>query len=563
LGERLGNGSGRRGGSFRALIAPIGAAALVLAGTATAYADPGDLDPSFSRDGRVLTDIAGGRDVATAVAVQPDRKMVAAGFSSPRGGGRRFALVRYDPGGSLDRSFGADGVVATHLGNQSTAEAVAIQPDGKIVVAGLANRSQSGWDFAVARYNADGTLDSSFAGDGRLTTDFDDGPDGANALALEPDGRILVAGESKGDFASARYQNDGDLDTSYGGDGLVRTDFAGLGDGAYALALQPDGKPVLTGYATEPSGDLVDRVMAVARYEPDGDLDQSFGAGDGRTTVDVLASAADAVAAERDGRLVIAGRWGLVGLDPNGSLDSSFGYQGRAGGADVNYVRGLAAQSDGALVAAGSTPGDFQVARWSSNGDLDVGFGEVESAHSRFSIAGAMTDFGLFRDDEARALAIQPDGKIVVAGRSTSHDEGPGDFALARYRVDDGPADADADGVTDGRDRCPRRYNIREPDGCPHYSRSVTIRYSDRDQAFKGRIWTSQPRCISIARVVVFKRERSGDVRIHGTGYGPRYSVTAHPEPGRYYALIRDDYRWIDLLGICEPARSPLLRVKR
>jgi uncharacterized delta-60 repeat protein len=533
-----------------------------MATASTAYAEPGDLDPGFSRDGRVLTDIASGRDVATAVAVQADGKIVVAGFSSPPGGARRFALVRYDPDGSRDSSFGREGIVTTRLGDQSTAEAVAIQPDGKIVVAGLANHPERGWDFAVARYNADGSLDSSFAGDGRLTTDFDDGPDAANALALESNGRILVAGESKGDFASARYEPDGDLDPSYGGDGLVRTDFAGLGDGAYALALQPDGKPVLTGYATEPSGDLVDRVMAVARYEPDGDLDPSFGGGDGRTTVDVLASAADAVAAQQDGRLVIAGRWGLVGLDPNGSLDSSFGHQGRAG-ADVDYVRGLAVQSDGALVAAGSTPGNFQVGRWSSSGDLDVAFGEVTSAHTRFSIPGAMTDFGLFRDDEARAVAIQPDRKIVVAGRSTSHEEGPGDFALARYRVDDGPADADADGVTDGRDLCPRRYNVREPDGCPHYPRSVTIRYSDRDQAFKGRIRTSQPRCISLARVVVFKRERAGDVRIHGTGYGPRYSVSAHPEPGRYYALVRDDYRWMDLLGICQPARSPLLRVRK
>ena len=263
-------GAGCAVGRSGRLVALIGLALPALQGASTAYAGPGDHDGSFSRDGRVLTDIAGSDDTATALAVQPDGKIVAAGFTSPPSGGRRFALVRYDPNGSRDRSFGSDGVVTTRLGDHSTAEAAAIQPDGKIVVAGLANHPERGWDFAVARYEPDGTLDGSFAGDGRLTTDFDDGPDGANALVLQPDGMILVAGESEGDFALARYEPDGDLDPILSGDGLATTDFSGFADGANALALQPDGKPVLAGYATEPPGNTLDRFPAVARYEPDG-----------------------------------------------------------------------------------------------------------------------------------------------------------------------------------------------------------------------------------------------------------------------------------------------------
>lgn len=564
MGERLG---GRRcrlcGRSAGWLSALVGSGWLLLLGASTALAEPGDLDGSFSRDGRVLTDIANGNDAATAVAIQPDGKIVAAGFSSPPRGARRFALARYDPDGSRDLSFGNQGVVMTRFGDESAAQSVAIQPDGKIVAAGMASRPETGWDFAVARYDGDGTLDGSFSGDGRLATDFAGGADGGHALALRPDGKLVVAGESEGNFALARYEPDGDLDTSLSGDGLATTDFDGQGDGAYALALQPAGKLVLAGFATEPSG-FGDWVPAVARYESDGDLDPSF-SDDGRATVDPLASglqgnAAYGLVARQGGSLVLAGRWGLLGFAADGSPDASFGDGGRAAPL-VSDLRGLAVQPDGALVGAGST-GDFQVGRWSSSGALDS-FGDVP--HSSISAAGAVTDFGLFRTDEARAVAIQQDGKVVAAGRSAAGYDEPGDFALARYRVDrTTPADADADGIADSRDLCPRRYAIHEPDGCPHYSRSVTIRYSDREGAFKGHVRSPQRRCKRYpTRVVIFKREHSGDVRIHGTGYPPGYSVPADPRPGRYYAQVRGSFWWPDLLGICQAARSPLVRVKQ
>jgi uncharacterized delta-60 repeat protein len=558
LGVRLRARRCRPGSGLVGSIFTLIGALLAVAGPATAYAGPGDLDGSFSRDGRVLTDIAGD-DTATAVAVQPDGRIVVAGFSSRPGGTRRFALVRYDSDGARDPSFGNQGVVTTRLGDESAAQAVAIQPDGKIVVAGTASHPERGWDFAVVRYNPDGALDGSFSGDGRLTTDFGGGADGAQALALDPDGNLVVAGESEGDFALARYEPNGDLDPSLSGDGLVTTDFSGFADGANALALQPDGKLALAGYATEPPGYTYDRFPALARYEPDGDLDPSFG-GDGRVITSINYRTAFALAPLEDGRLVVAGS-GLLGLNPDGSEDPGFD---RTNSTHLGIMRALAVQSDGALVAAGSTPGDFQVSRWRSDGSRDRAFGAVTSAHLSYSAPGAITDFG-FRDDEARAEVIQQDGKIVVVGGSAPGYDEPGDFALARYRVDRStPADADADGVTDSRDLCPRRYAADEPDGCPHYSRSVTIRYSGRDQAFEGHVFSPQPRCKEYyARVLIFKRARAGDVRIGRTGYGPGYSVPAHPRPGRYYAKVRDAYPYPDLLGICEAARSPLLRVTK
>ncbi len=546
--------------SFAAL---VGFAALLLAGASTASAAPGDLDWSFSRDGRVLTDVAGGDAGANAVAIQPDGGIVVAGFSASPGDERRFALVRYHPDGTRDPSFGRGGIVTTRFGDRDAAgEAVALEPDGRILAAGTASRPETGWDFALARYNPDGSLDPSFGHDGRLTTDFAGGADAAYALGLRPDGKLLLAGESQGDFALARYAPSGDLDPSFGGDGLVATDFAGLADGADALALQPDGGLVAAGFATKPPGGYGDRVSALARYGPDGALDPSFG-GDGRAIAQGAGRTAYAVARQEDGRIVVAGDGGLARVDADGSPDPSFD----GGGSSRTYVRdvrGLAVQPDRRLLAAGSTgysySTDFQVSRWDSNGSFDSAFGAVSSSQPSY-LAGAVSDFGTFRDDVARAVAIQADGKVVAVGRSAPGYYSPGDFAVARYRVDTGPEDADADGVPDQRDLCPRRYAAGEPDGCPHYPRWATIRYSDRDRAFEGHVSSEERLCAQYARVVIFERRPAGDVRVGRHGYGPHYVVEAPRRRGRYYAEVPKRY-WPEL-GICEAARSDVVRLRK
>jgi uncharacterized delta-60 repeat protein len=234
------------------------------------YNPNGTLDPSFSGDGKVLTNV-GGISAANALAIQPNRKIVVAGsaFESYLAD---FALVRYNPDGTLDTTFGEDGVVLTDFGNLERAFAVALQPNRKIVVAGYSILT-SPFDcthFALARYHVNGTLDTSFSGDGKVLTDLGgcQVPVARSvAMVLQPDRKIVVAGISSAhgdeDFALVRYNPDGILDTTFGEDGVVLTDFEnGRSNAAFALAIQPrDGRLVVAGRYNRTGYDL-----ALARY---------------------------------------------------------------------------------------------------------------------------------------------------------------------------------------------------------------------------------------------------------------------------------------------------------
>jgi uncharacterized delta-60 repeat protein len=547
---------------------------LLLAAAPNAHGAPGDLDPTFSRNGKVLFDFAGGDDGASAVAVQPDGKIVAAGFASLPVAGRVFAVARFDSEGARDPSFGGDGIVTTRFGDGTAAgRAVAIEADGDIVVAGTSSQPDTGWDFALARYEPDGSLDPSFGDNGRVTTDFDDVANGINALVVQPDGKLVVAGESQGDFALARYDVDGSLDTSFSGDGVVTTDFAGKADTAYAVALQGDGRIVAAGSAFEKQ-DFYDapQFFALARYQADGTPDSTF-SGDGILITDISRDArAHAVAVQQDGQIVLGGVLGyeqfsdlglfsglvLARYGPSGSQPSSFEQIDSAG------ARALAIQANGGILAAGWTwyeSEDFLVARWHSNGALDSEFGGPRDRESPPHPPGAVADFGHFNVDRARALAIQPDGKIVAAGRSAPGYDEPGDFALARFRVDSlGPADADADGVTDDLDLCDH-VSSAEPDGCPHYARNVTIRYSNRDTAFRGRVSSDQRDCLWNVRVAIFRQRPGEDVRVGRPSFLPSYSVRFPRRRGWYYAKVKRSLE--PDFGLCDGARSPMLRVTK
>jgi uncharacterized delta-60 repeat protein len=262
----------------------------------------GTLDPSFGGDGKVTTDI-GGDDVGNAVAIQADGKIVVAGSSGvPRTGVTDFiTVVRYKPDGTLDTSFNANGRVRTSVRETSAANALAIQPDGKIVVAGVSVDNLGDREFAVVRYLSNGSLDSSFDGDGRLITSI--GLSGNTALAVKiQNGKILVAGDTRrfgvdNNFAVVRYNANGSLDTSFGSSGKVVTDFGGGFDRCFGMAIQTDGKIILTGSAVINSSQTV----AVVRYLNNGSLDVSFD-GDGKVTTPVGASAEGrAVAVETSG----------------------------------------------------------------------------------------------------------------------------------------------------------------------------------------------------------------------------------------------------------------------
>jgi uncharacterized delta-60 repeat protein len=288
-----------------------------LAAAAPARAKAGDLDPSFGTGGKVTTDLTGSEDNANGLVIQPDGKLVAAGGAGP-GTSRDFGLARYRRNGTLDPSFGTGGLVTTDFfGFTDAAQALVRQPDGKLVAAGAAFSTDTfNFDFALARYHPNGTLDASFGTGGKVTTDLTGGgEDVAFALALQADGNLVAAGGRGGDFALTRYHTDGTLDTSFGTGGKVTTDFVGGDDIVFALAVRPHGKLVAAGRAfTGASEDY-----ALARYQPNGTPDPTFGSG-GKVTTDFnggFDQALDLVV-QTDGKLVTAGQVGAPTVEDFG-----------------------------------------------------------------------------------------------------------------------------------------------------------------------------------------------------------------------------------------------------
>lgn len=390
---------------------------------------------------------------AAAVAIQSDGKIVAGGNTNKTlydTTNTVAAISRYNPDGSLDTTFGTGGKVITDLGGESTRlTAIAIQPDGKIVTTGgyveLPGRSP---DFAVMRYNADGSLDATFGTGGKVITDFKDYfgyGDEATAVAIQPDGKIVTGGYSSTTlgcaFALARYNTDGSLDANFGTSGKVAT-VIHCEEGRIAMAIQTNGKIVMAGSALKsvPGSFFLDSDVALARYNTDGSLDSTFGAG-GKVITDFgSADRAYVVVAQSDGKLVIAGNmvtsntnfydFLLARYNPDGTLDSSFGSNG-AVTTDINRhedkANALIIQLDGKLVAGGygisgcysiiGCLSDFAVVRYNTDGGLDTTFGQ----------RGILTtDWGGYQD-VINGLAIQSDGKVWAAGGTDN------DFALSRY----------------------------------------------------------------------------------------------------------------------------------
>jgi uncharacterized delta-60 repeat protein len=391
---------------------------------------------------------------ATSALIQPDGKIVAAGWGETASWGAPgvFGLARFSPSGSLDRSFGSGGEVATPAG---AAGGIARQTDGKLVVAGSGHGG-----FALIRYMTDGSLDKSFGTRGTARTAFGSLSAQAAAVAIQPDGKIVAAGPLGEDagFALARYKPNGSLDPTFGSDGRVITKVGG-GGVAFALALQPDGKLVVAGSV---NGDLsfahgltTGDQFAIARYTAGGSLDNGFGTGGLVTSAfGLLAAQAQAVVLQPDGKIVAAGAGqvdpntppGIVvaRYEPDGSLDSSFGSNGVAAtpspasrqcdGCGL-YANALAIQADGKLVAAGQscTAGcSFALDRYNPDGSLDTSFGTGGRVTTSFGSIDSCSGGG---GDFANAVALQPDAKIVAVGYSNFGRCSPNydTFALARY----------------------------------------------------------------------------------------------------------------------------------
>ena len=302
------------------------------------YNADGSLDTSFSTDGKVTISIGIYNDLGSGVMVLPGGKILEVGLSYDASHNGNIALVRYNADGTLDTSFSSDGIVTTDLGHdEQVMRNVVVQSDGKIVVAGSTWLGDGHCNFFLVRYNGDGSLDTSFSGDGIVTTEFNYRDEGYN-LNLQADGRILVSGSSNGDFALLRYNTDGSLDTSFSGDGIVTTDF-GATDGGIDVATQSDGKIIVAGSTSH----------------------QNVWSWEGDTTIHLVEGISD---------------FALVRYNADGSLDTSFGTGGKVttdfGVTDV--ALSFAVLADGKIVVSGTSSGDFALARYNSDGSLDTSF---------------------------------------------------------------------------------------------------------------------------------------------------------------------------------------------
>jgi uncharacterized delta-60 repeat protein len=393
----------------------------------------GALDPTFGNGGIVTTALKSG-NAGGSVFIQPDHKIIVASVDSS------FVMARYLENGSPDTTFGRGGIVTASItGNE---EAAALQSDGKILMVGyiIQNKTQQ---MVLLRYNANGTLDTTFGNKGMVTTNFASGSL-AHAVAIQSDGKIVLGGMSNNDFALARFNPNGTVDTSFGTNGQVTASLNGGSGWLSSIALQSDGKIVAVGY-WQPVGQSLPE-FAIARFTSVGALDPTFGGtGFVLDNPGSLPAVLRAVVVQSDGKIVVtgqvpssvpggAGDLGVLRYNSDGTPDTTFGVNGLAA-IDVpnndSDPYALALQSDGKILVGGTTvpwsqspPGAFALARVNPDGSLDPTFGT----------AGEVTT-AVGPPAQIDALAIQPwNGDIVAAGFATVA-RGTG-FALARYLGD-------------------------------------------------------------------------------------------------------------------------------
>ncbi|WAC13850.1 T9SS type A sorting domain-containing protein [Dyadobacter pollutisoli] len=432
---------------------------LVLIWPAICLAQPGSLDQTFGQGGKVVTGVTVPHNLINKILIQEDGKTVAIGYSTQVQYAGQFCLIRYNSDGSLDNSFGVNGVVETQFGtNEDVASSGVIQPDGKIIASGY-TWNGSNHDFAMVRYEKDGSIDLTFGVAGVVKTDFYGENEQANSIALQPDGKVIIAGYSQDlanfdiNIALARYSSDGVLDSEFGDNGKViiglgQTGVLGEADAwqlARGIALQQDGEILLTGFTEllNDANQAPEDVLMLLRIKNTGRLDDGFGVNGVVTTKIGFKDVGSSVDIQADGKIIVLGTtrpvFGgyddmlLVRYKSTGELDNSFGNNGivKTVFSNTDDVGGsLALQSDQKIVAVGFTAVnngstlDFAMARYNTDGTLDNSFdgdGKVT------------TDFN-GNWDVGTCLAIQNNGKIVIGGYTFVNNDHK--FAIAKYNND-------------------------------------------------------------------------------------------------------------------------------
>jgi uncharacterized delta-60 repeat protein len=344
--------------------------------------------------------------------------------------------------GVLDTSFNSpNGSIIQPIDSDDFGQSLAIQPDGKILLGGSCHNG-SNWDFCIARFNSNGTLDTSFGTSGKVIQPIGSSHDYGQSLAIQADGKILLGGYCRNgiyhDFCIARFNSDGSLDNSFGTNGKVTQDIGSYDDYGYSLTIEPDGKILLGGACYTSNIDF-----CIARFNSNGTLDTSFKSPHGYITQPIGSSVDSgySLAIQPDGKILLGGTclngsdydFCIARFNSNGTLDTTFGSSGKViqniGSAnDGGYS--LVIQPDGKILLGGYCSNginwDFCIARFETNGSPDTSSSFGTSGNGKvIQSIGSADDFG-------QSLAIQPDGKILLGGRCNSGSNW--DFCIARFQ---------------------------------------------------------------------------------------------------------------------------------
>ena len=526
---------------------------MALAVAALAYAAPGDLDPSFGTHGKTFV---GFGNASSDMAVQADGATIVAGSDF---------IARLTAAGEVDEAFGDDGQVPDPFGDGSgDPYSVALETDGGIVVGGQVTATNPTDGVAVvARYLPDGTLDKSFSGDGVVTLAKIDGVDMelVSDVAIQPDGKIIVAGFNDPDSGFiARFNTDGSFDTGLSGDGVVISKFGFRIGYLFAVAPGPGGSIYAGGTAY---GANDDQDMLVVRVDSTGTPDPGF-SGDGIATVEFNRDE-DEVAkllVQPDGNLLAAGnssaespsksKAAFARFTPAGALDAAFGGDGTVTTSKIGSTQGLELGPSGTIYAAG---GFVSVIRMLANGDLDKSFSEDGDAE---------IELGPFSEG-AEALAVAPDGRLMVSASSfVSKDDIV--IGIARLLAAPGPADADADGVLDEDDECDD-FADPDNDGCPLIERRLTLSERKgffhgnvlASTSSDGIVFSVELNdCKFDGKVAVYRVKRGPDKLIGKAPSRSSWNVEERVGNHRYYARLKEHLR--PGFALCGGAKSKILR---
>jgi len=436
----------------------------LLSALPTVRAAPGDLDQTFGVGGIVTYRENELEDTFQGVVTQPDGKILVTG----KNGNGKIIVIRYNSNGSFDTSFANGGIfVANNITVFAASTAIALQPDGKIVISGIYSLSANDTAYLLIRLNTNGSLDTTLGGQGFVITNLSTGIDMTRDIAVQPDGKILICGSvnemgaTGSDIGLVRFLSDGSLDLTFNKTGIVTTAIT-VAEQGYALKLQSDGKIIVLANSDDVTTST--NYLALVRYLPDGSLDSVFGTdGIALNNLNGLLFSFGDLVIQPDGKIITATSIGsnstftyaftVARYENSGVPDVNFGNNGKTViiSDTSNSAQALEIQSDGKIIVVGHSevPNnglDILVARLNPNGELDTTFGNGGRVFTQVATA-PLSDYSF-------DVALQPDGKIVVAGRMSPGKLFDFDAILLRYIGGDIPSpqrhfDFDGDGKTD------------------------------------------------------------------------------------------------------------------